>query len=78
MPGGGTGGVYSFSAAGGAAVREGSIGASSGFTSAGRGSSSSHPGGESLRWARVVWRRGTVPIWWGVQLQSLAQVRAAG
>eukprot|EP00887_Chlorella_sp_A99_P003928 scaffold11.g3928.t1 len=24
-----------------------------------------------LRWARVVWRRGTVPIWWGVQLQSL-------
>ncbi|EFN60062.1 hypothetical protein CHLNCDRAFT_133330 [Chlorella variabilis] len=30
-------------------------------------------GGEALKWARVVWRRGTVPIWWGVQLQSLAQ-----
>lgn len=29
---------------------------------------------EPLKWARVVWRRGTVPIWWGVQLQSLAQV----
>ncbi|KAL4449511.1 hypothetical protein ABPG77_007155 [Micractinium sp. CCAP 211/92] len=28
---------------------------------------------EPLKWARVVWRRGTVPIWWGVQLQSLAQ-----
>lgn len=28
-------------------------------------------GSEPLRWARVVWRRGTVPIWWGVQLQSL-------
>lgn len=75
MPGGGTGGVYSFSA-GGAAVREGSISSGSGCASTGRGSSSSHPGGEPLRWARVVWRRGTVPIWWGVQLQSLAQVRA--
>lgn len=71
MPGGGTGGVYSFSAAG-AAVREGGIGGSSGVAGASRGSSS-HAGGEPLRWARVVWRRGTVPIWWGVQLQSLAQ-----
>lgn len=26
---------------------------------------------QHLRWARCVWRRGTVPIWWGVQLQSL-------
>lgn len=34
-------------------------------------------GGEALKWARVVWRRGTVPIWWGVQLQSLAQVGGA-
>jgi hypothetical protein len=70
MAGGGPGGIYSFSAAG-AAVREGSIGGSSGFAGASRGSS--QPGGEPLRWARVVWRRGTVPIWWGVQLQSLAQ-----
>ena len=28
-------------------------------------------GPESVRWSRAVWRRGTVPIWWGVQLQSL-------
>lgn len=26
---------------------------------------------EPLQWARVVWRRGTVPIWWGVNLQPL-------
>lgn len=26
---------------------------------------------ESLRWARVVWRRGTVPIRWGVEIQPL-------
>ena len=76
MPGGGTGGVYSFSAAG-ATVREGGIGGSSGVAGASHGSSS-HAGGEPLRWARVVWRRGTVPIWWGVQLQSLAQVRLPG
>lgn len=25
----------------------------------------------AVRWARVAWRRGTVPIWWGVELQSL-------
>ena len=30
-----------------------------------------------LRWARCVWRRGTVPIWWGVQLQSLQKGLAA-
>lgn len=59
----GAGGVtYSFSAAGGGGVREGGHGGSGGS------------GGEPLRWARCVWRRGTVPIWWGVQLQSLAQV----
>ncbi|KAK9842777.1 hypothetical protein WJX74_002313 [Apatococcus lobatus] len=30
----------------------------------------SQPHGEPLRWCSHVWRRGTVPIWWGVQLQS--------
>ncbi|KAL4443884.1 hypothetical protein ABPG75_011621 [Micractinium tetrahymenae] len=40
-----------------------------GAASAGSGGGHSEP----LKWARVVWRRGTVPIWWGVQLQSLAQ-----
>ena len=39
------------------------------------GGSSRSGSNEPLRWARVVWRRGTVPIWWGVNLQSLAQVR---
>ncbi|PSC67145.1 putative phosphoinositide phosphatase SAC9 [Micractinium conductrix] len=38
------------------------------------GGSSRSGSNEPLRWARVVWRRGTVPIWWGVNLQSLAQV----
>ncbi len=30
-------------------------------------------GGSSsgVKWARVAWRRGTVPIWWGVELQPL-------
>ncbi|PSC67116.1 putative phosphoinositide phosphatase SAC9 isoform X1, partial [Micractinium conductrix] len=37
------------------------------------GGSSRSGSNEPLRWARVVWRRGTVPIWWGVNLQSLAQ-----
>ena len=23
-----------------------------------------------LRWSSYVWRRGTVPIWWGVELKS--------
>jgi SacI homology domain len=25
----------------------------------------------AVKWARVAWRRGTVPIWWGVELQPL-------
>ena len=25
---------------------------------------------QDLRWASHVWRRGTVPIWWGVELRS--------
>jgi len=33
----------------------------------GGGSSSSN----CVKWARVAWRRGTVPIWWGVELQPL-------
>lgn len=45
-----------------------------GVASTGLGAGHSEP----LKWARVVWRRGTVPIWWGVQLQSLAQVGRAG
>jgi len=28
-------------------------------------------GAKSVQWARVFWRRGTVPIWWGVELQPL-------
>lgn len=27
--------------------------------------------GDGVQWARVAWRRGTVPIWWGVELQPL-------
>jgi len=27
-------------------------------------------GGPHVRWASVLWRRGTVPIWWGVELRS--------
>ncbi|KAH7615657.1 hypothetical protein Ndes2526B_g09598 [Nannochloris sp. 'desiccata'] len=33
--------------------------------------SSSSGGGGFVKWARVAWRRGTVPIWWGVELQPL-------
>ena len=25
---------------------------------------------QELHWASHVWRRGTVPIWWGVELRS--------
>lgn len=25
----------------------------------------------AVQWARVAWRRGTVPVWWGVELQPL-------
>jgi hypothetical protein len=32
---------------------------------------------EPLRWARCVWRRGTVPVWWGVNLRSLQKGLAA-
>ena len=32
--------------------------------------SSNNNNRDVLRWARCVWRRGTVPIWWGVALQS--------
>ena len=31
----------------------------------------------NLGWARCTWRRGTVPIWWGVQLHSLQKGLAA-
>ena len=27
-------------------------------------------GGGSLQWSRYVWRRGTVPIWWGVEMKN--------
>ena len=26
--------------------------------------------GEPLQWSSYVWRRGTVPIWWSVELKS--------
>ncbi len=42
--------------------------------SAGSGSSinsGSGGGGVAVKWARIYWRRGTVPIWWGVDLQPL-------
>lgn len=26
--------------------------------------------GQHLKWSSYVWRRGTVPIWWGVELKS--------
>ena len=26
--------------------------------------------GERLQWTRYVWRRGTVPIWWGVEMKN--------
>ena len=28
------------------------------------------PGGARVRWSSFLWRRGTVPIWWGVELRS--------
>ena len=28
------------------------------------------PGGACVRWSSFLWRRGTVPIWWGVELRS--------
>ena len=31
----------------------------------------------AIRWARCVWRRGTVPIWWGVHLRSIQKGLAA-
>ena len=27
-------------------------------------------GNAPLRWSRYVWRRGTVPIWWGVEMKN--------
>ena len=28
------------------------------------------PSGKDLDWSSYVWRRGTVPIWWGVEIKS--------
>lgn len=27
-------------------------------------------GTEDLQWSRYVWSRGTVPIWWGVEMKN--------
>lgn len=35
------------------------------------GGPSSATAAATVQWARVAWRRGTVPIWWGVELQPL-------
>jgi hypothetical protein len=43
----------------------------------GRGGASSGAAPQRLRWARVTWRRGTVPIRWGVQLQSGLQAEVS-
>ena len=55
----------------------GSAAGEAGGTGGGRGGGSGAgveagpgAGGPHVRWASVLWRRGTVPIWWGVELRS--------
>jgi hypothetical protein len=44
---------------------------------AGGGGGGSAPGGGPVRWARCAWRRGTVPIRWGVTLAPVSRGMAA-